>query len=214
MLAAAGRCLRGEISHAMGALFADPQARREAEASAEPDPEIAEAVGLEQSTLRLADRLRGQLGTARSSRPISGEMLSMTLQPVGERLAGTDAGLGSVLPQEAITMIDAMVRRAVRGARQSATGEAGSVRSSARWRGIGRRSRCPRCGSPRSGPSAPTSPPDSAGAGGHRRNRGSRWRRPLHTASRTASHTVSSADSSASSASTRTPFPRAAACSA
>ena len=105
------------------ALFADLQARWEAESAAELDREIAEAARLEQSTLRLADRLRGHLDVPLSLRLRSGQTLTLTPQLVGEEwLAGTDEGSGLVVPLESITVVEGLRRRAAAEASRARRG--------------------------------------------------------------------------------------------
>lgn len=95
------------------ALFADLQAQWEAESAADLDRDIAEAVRLEQSTLRLTDRLRGHREVSLTFRLRSDERVVMAPQLVGEDwIAGTESGVGIVLPTASIASVDGMERRA------------------------------------------------------------------------------------------------------
>ncbi|MDO5492575.1 MAG: hypothetical protein Q4F53_03050 [Nesterenkonia sp.] len=104
---------QGESAVRWDALFADLQAQWEAEASAELDREIAEAVRVEQSTVRLIDRLRGHRDVTLGFRLLSGGHVAMAPQLVGEDwVAGTEAGAGIVLPASSIAVVDGLGRRA------------------------------------------------------------------------------------------------------
>ncbi|MDZ5076248.1 hypothetical protein [Nesterenkonia sp. HG001] len=95
------------------ALFADMEARWDAEASAELERDIAEATRFEQAAVGLVDRLRAQIG-AMVTVALPGERLvEMRLDAVGEDwIAGSEGHQGIVVPLQAVQSVEGLLRRA------------------------------------------------------------------------------------------------------
>lgn len=94
-------------------LFDDMEASFAAASEAELESEIAEAVRLERSALRFADRLRASRGTEVQLRVTGGRRVSLTVGVVGEDwLSGAEGPREVLIPAGAVQSAVGLARRA------------------------------------------------------------------------------------------------------